>query len=79
MTPRVKSIITGVILVATAGLSWAGMLIEQQFTTVQVVPGEPAPQAFVAESPIEIEDSAATEIARQAARDSVNPDRKSVV
>lgn len=73
MTSRVKSIITGLILVATVTLSWAGMLIEQQFATVQVMVGEPAPQAFVAESAIEIQDSAATEVARQAARDAVNP------
>ncbi len=73
MTPRVRAVITGLILVATAALSWAGMLINQEFTTVQVVVGEPAPQSFVAESPIEIQDSAATEVARQAARDAVDP------
>ena len=73
MTRRVRAVITGLILVATAALSWAGMLINQEFTTVQVVVGEPAPQAFVAESPIEIQDSAATEVARQAARDAVDP------
>ena len=73
MTGRVRTVITGLILVATAALSWAGMLINQEFTTIQVVVGEPAPQAFVAESPIEIQDSAATEVARQAARDAVDP------
>ena len=73
MTRRVRAVITGLILVATVALSWAGMLINQEFTTVQVVVGEPAPQAFVAESPIEIQDSAATELARQAARDAVDP------
>lgn len=73
MSSRVKAVITGLILVATAALSWAGMLINQEFTTVQVVVGEPAPQAFVAESPIEIQDTAATEFARQAARDAVDP------
>ena len=73
MTRRVRAVITGLILVATAALSWAGMLINQEFTTVQVMVGEPAPQAFVAESPIEIQDSAATEVARQAARDAVDP------
>ncbi|MYF84942.1 MAG: HDIG domain-containing protein [Acidimicrobiia bacterium] len=73
MTRRVRAVITGLILVATAALSWAGMLINQEFTTVQVVVGEPAPQSFVAESPIEIQDSAATEVARQAARDAVDP------
>ena len=73
MSSRVKAAITGLILVATAALSWAGMLINQEFTTVQVVVGEPAPQSFVAESPIEIQDSAATEVARQAARDAVDP------
>ncbi|MCY4620236.1 MAG: HDIG domain-containing protein [bacterium] len=74
MTGRVKAIITGLILVATVTLSWAGMLIEQQFATVQVMVGEPAPQAFVAEDAIEIQDSAATEVARQAARDAVDPE-----
>ncbi|MDE0710163.1 MAG: hypothetical protein OXH89_06995, partial [bacterium] len=73
MTRRVKSVITGLILIATVALSWAGMLINQEFTTVQVMAGEPAPQAFVAESPIEIQDPAATELARQAARDAVDP------
>ncbi len=72
MTGRVKAIITGLILVATVTLSWAGMLIEQQFATVQVMVGEPAPQAFVAEDAIEIQDSAATEVARQAARDAAD-------
>ncbi len=74
MTGRVKAIITGLILVATVTLSWAGMLIEQQFATVQVMVGEPAPQAFVAEDAIEIQDFAATEVARQAARDAVEPE-----
>lgn len=73
MSSRVKAAITGLILVATAALSWAGMLINQEFTTVQVVVGEPAPQSFVAESPIEIQDAAATELARQAAREAVDP------
>ena len=73
MTGRVRSVITGLILVATAGLSWAGILINQEFATVQVMVGAPAPQAFVAESPIEIQDSAATEVARQAAREAVDP------
>ena len=73
MTRRVKSVITGLILVATVALSWAGMLINQEFATIQVMVGEPAPQAFVAESPIEIQDPAATELARQAARDAVDP------
>lgn len=73
MSPRVRTAVTGLILVATVAASWAGMLISQRFDTVQVSVGEPAPQEFVADSPIEIEDAAATEAAREAARAAVDP------
>lgn len=73
MTPRVRTAVTGLILVATVAASWAGMLISQRFDTIQVTVGEPAPQAFAADSPIEIEDAAATEAAREAARAAVDP------
>ena len=73
MSPRVRIFVRGVILVATVVLSCLGLVIGQQFTTFQVDVGEPAPETFLAETLIEVEDVAATEEARQEAATGVPP------
>ena len=73
MRPRIRTFLTLVILVATVVLSSLALLIDQQFTTTQVKVGEPSPETFVTESPIEIEDVTGTEQARAQAAGDVVP------
>ena len=69
MSARLVIIVRAAIIVATIGLSCLALLLGQRFTAVQVEVGEPSPQDFVAETPIAIEDSVATEERRaEAAR-----------
>ena len=71
MSSNVRILVRGVILVATVGLAWLGLLIGQQ--SVEVAVGQPSPETFTAETPITIEDSAATLERQQEARDAVVP------
>ncbi|MYH54686.1 MAG: HDIG domain-containing protein [Acidimicrobiia bacterium] len=73
MTPRFRTFITGLILALTVALSWTAMLMGQQLAAVSVTVGEPSPETFQADSALEIEDVEATERARKAARDAVDP------
>ncbi len=73
MSSRTRTVLTFLIVAGTAALSWAAILIGQQFATVQVEIGSAATEDFVADTSIELEDLAATGAARQAARDSVEP------
>ena len=71
MSPKVRFLVRAVILVATVALSWLALLIGQPSQEVTV--GQPAPETFIAETPIEIEDAEATEVKRQEAREAVVP------
>ena len=73
MTPRFRTYMTGLILALTVALSWAAMLMGQQVGAVIVTVGEPAPETFQADSALETEDIEATELAREAAREAVDP------
>lgn len=73
MSTRVRLVVRAVILVATVAVSWLALLIGQEFTTVEVVVGRPAPQDFVAEATLIIEDMEGTERAREEAAAAVPP------
>ena len=51
------------IILGTAVLAWAALLIGQQFTTVTVMEGQPSPETFLAETLIEILNQEATDAA----------------
>ena len=51
------------IIFGTIVLAWSASLIGQQFQTVQVEVGQPAPQDFVTEAPFQIQDVEATNAA----------------
>ena len=74
MKPRVRVLVRGVILLLAAVLSWLGLLIGQDFASIQVDVGEPSPETFVAETPISIEDISGTDQAEKEAADSVLPE-----
>ena len=74
MSPKVRFLVRGVILVATVALAWGALQIGQQ--SVQVDLGQPSPETFIAETPIGIQDVEATEQKRQDAREAVVPDYK---
>ncbi len=63
----------GAILAATVVLTWLGLVVGQRFAAVPVEVGDPAPQTFVADSSFSREDTDQTEIARDEARNSVEP------
>ncbi len=71
MSARLRLTVRITILLATIGLSCVALLLGQRFTEVQVTVGEPSPQDFIAETPITIEDTIATEQLRAAAAASV--------
>ena len=71
MSPKVRLLVRGVILLATVGLSWGALQIGQ--TSVQVEVGQPSPETFIAETPIRIQDVAATEQKREEARAAEDP------
>ena len=73
MSPQVKTLLRALILLATAGLSWLGMSIDREYASISVTVGEPSPETFVTESPIEVEDVAGTEAARQEAAEQTSP------
>ncbi len=74
MSPKVRILIRGVILLATVALSWAALLILQQ--SVDVTVGEPSPETFIAETPFRVEDAEATEQKRQEAMAAVASEYK---
>ena len=67
MSPKVRFLVRGTILVATVALSWGALQIGQRSVEVDV--GDPSPQAFIAETPFDIMDVEATEQKRQEARE----------
>ena len=73
MSRRVRIVSRVVILVLTATLCWAGLLIGQDFRSIVVNVGEPSPETFTAEAPITIDDVSGTEAARMEAANAVLP------
>ena len=66
-------LLTAAILIASVAFSLGGLVIGQQFTTVQVAVGEPSPETFTVDAPFVVEDVEGTELARQEAEDAVTP------
>lgn len=62
----------GIVLV-TVGLTWWALVIGQQSQTVTVTVGDPSPQDFFATQKVTVVDQDATDAAKQAAADAVDP------
>ncbi len=66
-------LIRAAIIAFTIALTWGVLLIGQQRSDITLTVGEPSPVSFVADSPVVVTDEAATEAAREAAANAIDP------